>query len=93
MKLGVTLLALAAALTAVPLAEASYIVARNASGITLRVSGGTAIVNYRAGGATRHVAPRAAARASPTTGRRCRSSSPHARRRTGATGRSRTGSG
>lgn len=43
------------ALALVGVADASYIVDRNATGVTLRVSGGTAIVNYRVGGVRRHV--------------------------------------
>jgi hypothetical protein len=55
MRPGIFLLALVAALAAVPLAQASFIVDRNASGVVLRVSGGTAIVNYRTRGLTRSV--------------------------------------
>ncbi len=65
MRLGVALIALAAALAAVPLAQASFIVDRNTTGATLRISGGTAIVNYRTRGLTRSVTLSGAINARP----------------------------
>jgi hypothetical protein len=55
MRLGVAALVLVGALAVVPLAQASFIVDRDVTGVSLRVSGGTAILNYRKGGAVRNV--------------------------------------
>jgi hypothetical protein len=65
MKLGIVLLALVAALAVTPLAEASFIVDRNTSGVTLRISGGTAIVNYKTRGRARVVTLSGAINARP----------------------------
>lgn len=46
--------AAACALVAAPVAGASFIVARNASHVTLKIRGTHAIVNYRSGGRWRH---------------------------------------
>jgi hypothetical protein len=78
MKSAVILVALVAALAAVPLAQASFIVDRDTSGVTLRVAGGAAIVDYRTRGLTRNVTlsgavdARGAARPSPATTPRSR---------------------
>lgn len=48
------LLATVAVLVATPPAGASFLVARNATGVTLRVADGRAIVDYRAGGREQH---------------------------------------
>jgi hypothetical protein len=53
-RTGVVLAAVAAALAVSPAASASTIVARNATGAVLRVSGGRALVSYRSGGSERH---------------------------------------
>jgi hypothetical protein len=50
MRAGVVLAAAAAALSLAPAAGASALVARDASGASLRVRGGTAVVTYRQGG-------------------------------------------
>jgi hypothetical protein len=52
-RTGVILAAVVSTLAAAPLANASFIVARNASHVSLRVRGGHAIVNYRSGGRAR----------------------------------------
>jgi hypothetical protein len=65
MRVGVVLSALVAALAAVPLAQASFIVDRNASGVTLRVSGGAAIVSYKTRGRDRVVTLAGAINARP----------------------------
>jgi hypothetical protein len=65
MRLFVLLSAVVAALAGVPLAQASFIVDRNASGVQLRISGGTAIVQYRTGGALRNVTLSGATNARP----------------------------
>jgi hypothetical protein len=49
------LVASAIALAAVPLARASFLVARNATDVTLRLAGARAIVDYRLHGRPRHV--------------------------------------
>lgn len=49
------LAAIVAALAAPPLAGASFLVARDASGPTLRIRGAHALVSYRIGGRTEHV--------------------------------------
>lgn len=54
-RTGVVLVAAAAALALVPAASASYIVARNASRIVLRISGTRALVSFRSGGVEQHV--------------------------------------
>jgi hypothetical protein len=64
-RLGIVLIALVAALAAVPLAQASFIVDRNTSGVTLRIAGGAAIVNYRTRGLTRNVTLSGAVNARP----------------------------
>ena len=53
-RTGVVLVAALAALLAAPLAGASFIVARNASHVSLRIQGSRAIVDYRAGGRWQH---------------------------------------
>jgi hypothetical protein len=65
MRLGIGLLAVIAALAAVPLAQASRIVDRNVTGVTLHVSGGAAIINYRKGSAPRSVTLSGAINARP----------------------------
>lgn len=55
MRIGVILAGAVAALALAPLAQASFIVDRNAGDVTLRVSGATAIVQYRTRGVLRHV--------------------------------------
>lgn len=65
MKLAVLLATVVAALAAVPLAGASFIVDRNASNVTLRISGGTAIVNYKKAGRARSVTLSGAVNARP----------------------------
>jgi hypothetical protein len=54
-RAGVVLFAGVVALVVVPFASASFLVARDASDVSLRVQGGRAIVDYRAGGIQRHV--------------------------------------
>ena len=54
-RVGVVLFAGVVALVVVPFASASFLVARDASDVSLRVQGGRAIVDYRAGGIERHV--------------------------------------
>lgn len=53
-RTGVVLAAALAALAAVPVANASFIVARNASHAVLRVHGTRALVSYRSAGRERH---------------------------------------
>jgi hypothetical protein len=53
-RLAAGVVAAASALVLVPSALASYIVDRNARGVTLRVSGGTAIVNWTEDGGRRY---------------------------------------
>src|SRR5262245_14317817 len=65
MRLGVAFLVALAALAVVPLAEASFIVDRNVNGVSLRISGGTAIVNYLKAGASRSVTLSGAINARP----------------------------
>lgn len=66
-RIGVILAGAAAALAVVPLAQASFIVDRNASSVTLRVSGATALVQYRTRGVLRHVSLSGAINARPTS--------------------------
>ncbi len=54
-RAGVALAAAVVSLIVVPLAQASFIVARNASHVRLRVAGTRAIVDYRVGDRPRHV--------------------------------------
>jgi hypothetical protein len=65
MRFLAVLFALVAALAAVPVASASFIVDRNTSGVALRISGGSAIVNYRTRGVTRNVTLSGAINARP----------------------------
>jgi hypothetical protein len=53
-RTGALIAACAAALAAAPLAGASFLVARSASHVTLRIRGTHALVGYRSGGRLRH---------------------------------------